>query len=145
MLDINLFRNDLARVAAGLQARGAVVDISRFEALESRRKEIQTLTQDAQAKRNALSKQIGIAKGKGDDAAPLLSEVAGLGDELKSQESALQEVQTQLRDFLLDLPNLSHVRSSRNTVAGVAANALGATASSTTAANLANAEIISAS
>ncbi len=66
------------------------------------------MTQDAQAKRNALSKQIGIAKGKGDDAAPLLAEVAGLGDELKSQESALQEVQTQLRDFLLDLPNLSH-------------------------------------
>ena len=113
MLDINLFRNDLARVAAGLQARGAVVDIARFEALEARRKEIQTLTQDAQAKRNALSKQIGIAKGKGDDAAPLLAEVAGLGDELKSQESALQEVQTQLRDFLLDLPNLSHVSTPR--------------------------------
>jgi seryl-tRNA synthetase len=113
MLDINLFRNDLARVAAGLQARGAVVDIARFEALEARRKEIQTLTQDAQAKRNALSKQIGIAKGKGDDAAPLLAEVAGLGDQLKSQESALQEVQTQLRDFLLDLPNLSHVSTPR--------------------------------
>ena len=108
MLDINLFRNDLARVAAGLRARGAVVDIARFEALEASRKDIQTRTQDAQAKRNALSKQIGIAKGKGDDAAPLMAEVAGLGDELKSQESALQEVQTQLRDFLLNLPNLSH-------------------------------------
>ena len=57
---------------------------SRRAARRSRR-----CTQDAQAKRNALSKQIGIAKGKGDDAAPLLAEVAGLGDELKSQESAL--------------------------------------------------------
>jgi seryl-tRNA synthetase len=108
MLDINLFRNDLARVAAGLRARGAVVDIAGFEALEARRKAIQTQTQDAQAKRNALSKQIGIAKGKGEDAARLMAEVAGLGDELKNQESALQEVQTQLRDFLLNLPNLSH-------------------------------------
>ena len=108
MLDINLFRNDLARVAAGLAQRGAVVDVARFEALESRRKDIQTRTQDAQAKRNALSKQIGIAKGQGADASALLAEVAGLGDELKSQESALQDVQTQLRDFLLDLPNLSH-------------------------------------
>jgi len=108
MLDINLFRNDLARVAAGLRARGAVVDIAGFEALEARRKDIQTKTQDAQAKRNALSKQIGIAKGKGEDAAPLMAEVAGLGDELKNQEGALQEVQTQLRDFLLNLPNLSH-------------------------------------
>jgi len=108
MLDINLFRNDLARVAAGLAQRGAVVDVARFEALESRRKDIQTRTQDAQAKRNALSRQIGIAKGQGADASALLAEVAGLGDELKSQESALQDVQTQLRDFLLDLPNLSH-------------------------------------
>ena len=108
MLDINLFRNDMARVASGLAQRGAVVDVARFEALEARRKDIQTRTQDAQAKRNALSKQIGIAKGQGADASALLAEVAGLGDELKSQESALQDVQTQLRDFLLDLPNLSH-------------------------------------
>jgi seryl-tRNA synthetase len=108
MLDINLFRNDLARVAAGLQQRGAVVDVGRFEALEARRKDIQTRTQDAQAKRNALSKQIGFAKGQGADASALLAEVAGLGDELKGQENALQDVQTQLRDFLLDLPNLSH-------------------------------------
>ena len=108
MLDINLFRNDLARVAAGLLQRGAVVDVGRFEALEARRKDIQTRTQDAQARRNALSKQIGIAKGQGADASALLAEVAGLGDELKSQENALQDVQTQLRDFLLDLPNLAH-------------------------------------
>ena len=92
MLDINLFRNDMARVASGLAQRGAVVDVARFEALEARRKDIQTRTQDAQAKRNALSKQIGIAKGQGADASALLAEVAGLGDELKSQENALQDV-----------------------------------------------------
>ena len=108
MLDINLFRNDIARVSAGLETRGAVVDIARFEALEARRKDIQTRTQDAQAKRNALSKQIGIAKGKGADTAPLMAEVTGLGDELKRQEIELQGVQTQLRDFLLNLPNLAH-------------------------------------
>jgi len=108
MLDINLFRNDLAAVAAGLAARGAVVDTARFATLEACRKDIQTRTQDAQAKRNALSKQIGIAKGKGSDVAPLMAEVAGLGDELKRQEDELQVVQAQLRDFLLNLPNLSH-------------------------------------
>jgi seryl-tRNA synthetase len=108
MLDINLFRNDLARVASGLAQRGAVVDVARFEALEARRKDIQTRTQDAQARRNALSKQIGVAKGQGVDVSALMAEVAGLGDELKSQENALQEVQSQLRDFLLDLPNLAH-------------------------------------
>ena len=108
MLDINLFRNDLAAVAAGLAARGAMVDTARFATLEAQRKDIQTRTQDAQARRNALSKQIGIAKGRGSDAAALMAEVAGLGDELKQQENALAAVQAQLRDFLLDLPNLSH-------------------------------------
>jgi seryl-tRNA synthetase len=108
MLDINLFRNDLAGVAAGLAKRGAVVDVARFATLEAQRKDIQTRTQDAQAKRNTLSKQIGIAKGQGVDATPLLADVAGLGEELKRQENELQHVQTQLRDFLLNLPNLSH-------------------------------------
>ncbi|HQR11897.1 MAG TPA: serine--tRNA ligase [Casimicrobiaceae bacterium] len=108
MLDINLFRTDLAAVTAGLASRGVVLDAARFQALEARRKDIQTRAQDLQAKRNALSKQIGIAKGKGADSAPLMAEVAGLGDELKRQEVELETVQAQLRDFLLDLPNLTH-------------------------------------
>ena len=108
MLDINLFRTDLAAVTAGLALRGVVLDAGRFQTLEARRKDIQTRAQDLQAKRNALSKQIGIAKGKGTDAGSLMAEVAGLGDELKRQEVELESVQTQLRDFLLDLPNLTH-------------------------------------
>ncbi len=108
MLDINLFRNDLAMVASGLAKRGLVLDTGRFETLEAKRKDIQTRTQDLQARRNALSKQIGIAKGKKEDAAPLLAEVSGLGDELKQQEGELDSVQSQLRDFLLELPNLTH-------------------------------------
>ncbi len=79
MLDINLFRNDLPAVAAGLAKRGLTLDAARFEALERERKDIQTRTQDMQAKRNVLSKQIGAAKGKGEDASALLAEVAGIG------------------------------------------------------------------
>ncbi|HMA31708.1 MAG TPA: serine--tRNA ligase [Casimicrobiaceae bacterium] len=108
MLDINLFRNDLAGVAAALAKRGVALDTSRFEALEAERKSIQTRTQDLQSKRNALSKEVGIAKGSGKDPAPLLAEVAGLGDALKSLERELDSVQTTLRDFLLGLPNLAH-------------------------------------
>ena len=83
MLDVNLLRTDLARVAAALAKRGVTLDTARFEALEAARKDIQVRTQELQSRRNALSKQIGIAKGKGEDAAPLLAEVAGLGDEVK--------------------------------------------------------------
>jgi seryl-tRNA synthetase len=108
MLDINALRNDLPGVAAGLSKRGVTLEAARFESLERERKSIQTRTQELQAKRNALSKQVGIAKGSGQDAQPLLREVSGLGDELKGLERELDHVQTRLRDFLLDLPNLTH-------------------------------------
>ena len=108
MLDINLFRNDLPGVAAGLARRGLALDTARFEALEARRKDIQVRTQDLQARRNAASKAIGAAKAKGEDAAPLLAEVAGLGDDVKRLEAELEGVQVELSDFMLDLPNLTH-------------------------------------
>ncbi len=106
MLDINLLRNDLPGVAAGLARRGIELDTSAFEALEGRRKDIQTRTQELQARRNALSKEIGMAKSRGQDASALLAEVGGLGDELKRLEAALDAVQIELRDFLLDIPNI---------------------------------------
>jgi seryl-tRNA synthetase len=108
MLDITLLRNDLAGVAAGLARRGVAFDAPAFEALERERKDLQTRTQELQSRRNTLSKEIGIAKGKGADASALLAEVAGLGDTLKAMEAELASVQEKLRDFLLVLPNLTH-------------------------------------
>ncbi|MBU6484662.1 MAG: serine--tRNA ligase [Betaproteobacteria bacterium] len=108
MLDINQLRNDLAGVAAALARRGVALDTARFESLEAERKSIQTRTQDLQSKRNALSKQVGGAKGSGQDPAPVLAEVAGLGDALKQLERELDSVQAKLRDFLLELPNVTH-------------------------------------
>src|SRR6478609_6891551 len=108
MIDINAMRNDLAGVAAALAKRGVVLDTGRFETLEAERKTIQTRTQQLQATRNALSKQVGMAKGAGQDVEPLLREVAGAADELKQLERELERVQTQLRDFLLELPNITH-------------------------------------
>jgi seryl-tRNA synthetase len=108
MLDASLLRNDLAGVAAALAKRGAVLDTATFETLERERKDIQVRTQELQNRRNTLSKQIGIAKGKGEDASALLADVAGLGDTLKTLEAELAAVQEKLRAFLLLLPNLTH-------------------------------------
>ena len=108
MLDINALRNDLQGVRAALAKRGVALDSARFETLEAERKRIQTRTQELQAKRNALSKEVGAAKGRGEDPAPILAGVAGVGDELTSLERELDNVQAKLRDFLLDLPNVTH-------------------------------------
>src|SRR5690349_20657540 len=106
MLDINALRSDLPGVAAGLAKRGVALDTLRFEALEAERKRIQTRAQELQAKRNTLSKDVGLAKRRGGDAEALLREVAGLGAELSHLERELDDAQAKLRAFLLELPNL---------------------------------------
>ena len=85
MLDIQQLRNDLDAVVAKLKSRKFEFDVAGFTALEAERKEVQTRTQDLQAKRNASSKQIGIAKSKGEDVAAIMAEVAGLGERTQAQ------------------------------------------------------------
>jgi len=108
MLDIQALRNDLDAVVAQLQRRGFEFDSARFTALEQERKTVQTRTQDLQAKRNNASKQIGMAKAKGEDVSAIMAEVAGLGDQLKADEARLGELQTELQSLLLNVPNLPH-------------------------------------
>lgn len=108
MLDILLLRNDLDKVVARLKARKFEFPADEFKALEAQRKTIQTNTENLQAKRNAASKQIGIAKSKGEDASAILAEVAGLGDELKAAEAQLNEIQASMQALMLNLPNLPH-------------------------------------
>ena len=108
MLDIQLLRNDLDAVAVRLASRNVVFDKATFTKLEAERKDVQTRTQDLQAKRNATSKQIGIAKSKGEDASAILAEVATLGDELKAAEDTLAKIQEQMQTLLLNVPNLPH-------------------------------------
>ena len=108
MLDIQLLRKDLASVAQRLASRGVALDTGRIEALEAERKTIQTRTQELQARRNQLSKQIGMARGKGEDASAMMTEVTGLGDELKASETRLEAIQEELSALLMTIPNLPH-------------------------------------
>src|SRR5450830_264266 len=108
MLDIQALRNDLDGVVSQLKKRGFEFDSASFTALENERKTVQTRTQELQAKRNNTSKQIGFAKSKGEDVSAIMAEVAGLGDQLKADEARLVELQTDLLNILLNVPNLPH-------------------------------------
>src|SRR6266545_950547 len=108
MLDIQLLRKDLAGVALGLRDRGYVLDTEKFERVEADRKAIQTRTQELQARRNALSREIGAAKGRGEDTSAPMAEVGAIGDELNALERQLASIQSGLRDWLLAMPNLAH-------------------------------------
>jgi seryl-tRNA synthetase len=109
MLDPALLRSRLADTAARLkQTRGFDLDVASVEALESERKRLSTETQELQNLRNTRSKAIGQAKAKGEDVAPLMAEVAGIGDRLKANEQALGEVQCKLAGVSLGIPNIPH-------------------------------------
>jgi seryl-tRNA synthetase len=108
MLDLQLLRKDLDGVVRRLAERGFTLDAAAFSAIEAERREIQIQTEELQSRRNTLSKQIGILKSKGEDAAAVMGEVGGIGDTLKQSAARLDEIQTQLLDFQLGIPNLPH-------------------------------------
>jgi seryl-tRNA synthetase len=108
MLDPKLIRADLDAVAKKLANRGYTLDVGMLAALEEKRKALQVQTQDLQSLRNNSSKAIGKAKASGEDIAPLLAAVADLGDKLNEAEAELRDVQQQLDDILMGVPNLPH-------------------------------------
>lgn len=108
MLDIQQLRTDLDNVVARLKARGFDFNADEFRKLEAERKAIQTNTEALQAKRNAASKSIGMAKAKGENTDAIMAEVAGLGNELKVEETRLYWVLSDMNKLLLNVPNLPH-------------------------------------
>jgi seryl-tRNA synthetase len=111
MLDIQLLRKDLDSVIARLEARKSpqpYLDVAAFTALEAERKVIQTRTEEFQARRNTLSKQIGQLKAKGENVDAVMAEVASLKDGLEASAARLDAIQTELQGLLLAVPNLPH-------------------------------------
>ena len=110
MLDIQLLRNDIQTTAQRLAQRGFVLDTERFGELEGRRKQLQIRSEELQAQRNSLSKQIGVLMGQGkkDEAEATKAQVAQLKTDLENIESELPQVQAALDDLLLRIPNLPH-------------------------------------
>jgi seryl-tRNA synthetase len=106
MLDPKLLRHALEDTVHQLARRGFILDAAAFAALEAKRKEVQIRAQELQAERNTRSKAIGKAKAHGEDIAPLLAEVADLGDQLTAVEARLEEIQEQMDEILMEFPNL---------------------------------------
>jgi len=111
MLDITLLRKDLASVVSRLETRKKdqpYLDVARFSSLEAERKTLQTRTEEIQARRNALNKQIGPLKAKGESVDALMVEVNALKAEQESSATRLDAIQPELQALLLAVPNLPH-------------------------------------
>jgi seryl-tRNA synthetase len=108
MIDPKLLRTDLDGVALALKRRGFMLDTAAYSSLENKRKKLQTDMEQLRNERNARSKEIGMAKGKGQDTAPLMAQVGDLGTKLKAAEEDFAKVEAELETVHLGLPNLLH-------------------------------------
>jgi len=108
MFDIKLIRDNPDFFDAGLARRGMSAQSSTILELDAKRREIVAATQDAQGRRNAASKQIGAAKGKGDHetADALMAEVAELKAKIQAGEEEERQLDRALHDMLAVIPNL---------------------------------------
>lgn len=106
MLDNKLIRTDIKSIAEKLLRKGYQLDVDAINRLDSQRKEVQTKTESLQSERNVRAKSIGKAKAQGQDIAPLLKEVEGLGEELESAKAELKTVQDDLQSILNGVPNI---------------------------------------
>ncbi len=108
MLDPQRLRRDLDQITAQLATRNFELDSGRLEALEEKRKRIQSSTQELQSERNSRSKEIGQAKARGEDISSLVAQVGDLGERLKQAEAELGDVQQELLDIAHWIPNVPH-------------------------------------
>ena len=103
MLDINLLRRDLPHVLERLNARKSpqlFLDVDTFQAMEGERKTLQTHTEELQARRNSLSKQIGQRKSKGESTDDIMAEVASIKDDLERSAQRLELLQADMLALL---------------------------------------------
>jgi seryl-tRNA synthetase len=106
MIDLNLLKADSSIVAKVLKQKNYVLDVSSFEILETERKKYQTQTEDLQAQRNALSKEYGMLKKAGKEDSTLSQKIDAIKTELDLCSNKLSDIQLNIKDFLLDIPNL---------------------------------------
>ncbi len=106
MLDQRFLRTELHLVAERLKVKNFDLNVSQFDSLEARRKEVQVSTEALQAERNSRSKSIGQAKANGEDIEPLKLAVAEIGSQLDEQQEELRKIQAELDEISWSIPNI---------------------------------------
>ena len=113
MIDPKLIRNNIEAVNLALAKRGVQLNVDEWASLEARRKDIQSKTENLQAERNSGAKQVGQIKKAGGDASDIMARMAAIGDEIKAAESALAELQAELEEKSLSIPDIRLIFLSR--------------------------------
>ena len=108
MLDIKLLRESPEEVQASLLDRGYQLDLNKFIEIDAKRKQLQVDVEFVQSEKKKMSNEFGNLKKQGLSTEKLQDDIEKLNNGLKSGEDALKEIQKELEDFLLDIPNIPH-------------------------------------
>jgi len=110
MLDIKLIREnpELVKQRLATRGRGDETRIAEIAALDEQRRKLATESDGLKAERNKVSKEIGVAKAKGQDAGPAMAAMKQVGDKIAALDQAIATVEVQLQGVLLVIPNLPH-------------------------------------
>jgi len=108
MLNPRYFREDINEAAEKLRKRGYELDVKSITKFEKQRKALQVDTETLQGERNSISKTIGQAKAKGEDAKDLFDKVNKLNEKLEAKQAELDKIQLKLREIQDDVPNIPH-------------------------------------
>ena len=109
MLDVKLLRSDFDKVKQALENRGKSAElIAEFPKLDAKRREIQQETEQLKNRRNVVSQEVAQLKRTGGDAEALIVEMRDVGDRIKELDDVLRELDGQVDDIMLSLPNVPH-------------------------------------
>ena len=108
MIDQQLLRKDIHLIAQRLATRGFNLDQTAYNLLENSRKQLQARTEELQARRNQISKAIGMKKSKGEDVTQEMTDSVGVNEELVTSAAQLSQLQSDLQQFILGIPNIPH-------------------------------------
>lgn len=108
MLDIKLLRNDFEGVKAALADRNEDFDLSNFQTLDTKRREILAEVEALKSEQNKVSKQIPLMKKEGKDVAPVFKEMKELSEKVKNLNAQVSQVEEELNAFMLTIPNIPH-------------------------------------
>ena len=108
MLDLKFVRANPEIVIEALAKRGGKISLDKFLSLEEERRSILSEVEQKKARRNTVSKEIGKMKQAGQDASAIMAEMRQLGDEISASDNRIKEVEAELIDTLMAIPNIPH-------------------------------------
>ncbi len=108
MLDIRFVRENMDKVAEMLDCRNTDVDMTQLKALDEERRRLIGEVEEKKARKNAMSKEIGLIKRDGGDADQLIADMKGVGVEIDSLEAELNSVEDRYFDIIKTIPNMFH-------------------------------------